>query len=225
MLRSTHAALFCMLLGGWGCAEPESASDEPVPPPTAPAGLEPQALESVATEPVDVRAGPGDMPFEVVLRTPELGPTHARRIGTKTFQIALRSAELTQYPCTSCHTPGQVIISADRIADAHQNVQAVHPSDAGGQCGTCHLPDNVERLRLPGGQTATLDQAYRLCSQCHFSQVDAWAGGAHGKRLDGWQGRRVLMGCTDCHDPHQPVTPQRIPFPGPRLTSREAHQP
>jgi hypothetical protein len=104
-----------------------------------------------------------------------------------------------------------------RIADAHQNVQPLHPAETGAACATCHDARNVERLVLQSGGTATLDQAYALCAQCHFGQVEAWAGGAHGKRLDGWRGRRVVIGCTDCHDPHRPAIEQRIPFPGPRL--------
>jgi hypothetical protein len=88
-------------------------------------------------------------------------------------------------------------------------------------CSTCHARDNVERLALKSGERPPLDHAYRLCAQCHFSQLRAWAGGGHGKRLDGWQGRRVVMGCTDCHDPHKPAVEPRIPFRAPRLEPRE----
>ena len=105
-----------------------------------------------------------------------------------------------------------------RIADAHQNIQPVHPKQTGALCSTCHAAENVELLALQSGERATLDQSYRLCAQCHFTQVDAWAHGAHGKRLDGWQGRRVVMGCADCHDPHQPALEPRMPFP--RATHR-----
>jgi hypothetical protein len=83
----------------------------------------------------------------------------------------------------------------------------------------------VARVALRTGEAVGLDQAYRLCAQCHFAQVDAWAGGAHGKRLDGWQGRRVVMSCADCHDPHRPVIPQRVPYPGPRLPTKGHDEP
>jgi hypothetical protein len=87
----------------------------------------------------------------------------------------------------------------------------------GALCSTCHAADNVELLALKSGERATLDHTYKLCAQCHFTQAEAWAGGAHGKRLDGWQGRRVLTGCADCHDPHKPSIERRIPFRAPQI--------
>ena len=77
----------------------------------------------------------------------------------------------------------------------------------------------------PQGAPVTLTESYRLCAQCHFQQVEAWAGGGHGKRLDGWQGRRVVMGCGDCHDPHQPAIEKRIPFRAPQIERRRGHNP
>ena len=71
-----------------------------------------------------------------------------------------------------------------RVGDAHQNIDPVHPSRTGARCSTCHAGDNVELLALADGNRATLDETYRLCAQCHFEQVDNWAAGAHGKRLD-----------------------------------------
>jgi hypothetical protein len=82
----------------------------------------------------------------------------------------------------------------------------------------------VELLVLENGKRATLDENYRLCADCHFAQVDAWAHGAHGKRLDGWQGRRVVMGCADCHDPHQPALERRIPFRAPQIERTRSHE-
>jgi hypothetical protein len=84
----------------------------------------------------------------------------------------------------------------------------------------------VGRLRLEAGGTASRDHAYRLCAQCHFRQVESWAYGAHGKRLVGWRGRRVVMGCADCHDPHRPATVPRRPMvavqlPGPLRAASE----
>jgi formate-dependent nitrite reductase cytochrome c552 subunit len=110
-----------------------------------------------------------------------------------------------------------VALADRRIADAHQNIKAEHPAQTGAACATCHAAENVERLALKSGERATLDHTYRLCAQCHFSQANDWAGGAHGKRLDGWQGRRVVLGCADCHDPHNPTLAPRVPFRAPVL--------
>lgn len=186
---------------------------------TADTTLEPGALGSVSAAPVDLWKGPGQRPFEVTLRTADPASALARRFGTVTRGTSLRArtADLGQYPCTSCHLGRRMILADDRVADAHQNIEAVHPVQTGGVCSSCHAPDNVELLALKSGERATLDHTYRLCAQCHFSQAEAWAGGAHGKRLDGWRGRRVLMGCADCHDPHKPGLEPRNPFRAPTI--------
>lgn len=188
---------------------------------------EPGVLGAVQSAPVTGWAGPGHQPFEVALRSaaPEAG--HSRQFGTITLPIALRnrSASLSQFPCTSCHAGRKVVMVDTRIGDAHQNIQPVHPQQTGAVCSTCHAAENVSLLALVDGKRATLDESYRLCGQCHFAQADAWAGGGHGKRLDGWQGRRVVMGCTDCHDPHKPAVQPRIPFRAPQIERTRSHGP
>jgi hypothetical protein len=183
------------------------------------ATLEPGALRSVAAAPVTLWEGATARPFWVTMRTAEPATALARRFGTVTRQTALRerAPDLGQFPCTSCHLGRRIRMEDQRIGDAHQDIVAEHPVQTGGACATCHAPDNVELLALRSGDRATLDHTYRLCAQCHFAQADAWAGGAHGKRLDGWQGRRVVMGCADCHDPHRPALTPRIPFRAPQI--------
>jgi len=131
------------------------------------------------------------------------------------FEVRLRTPALMQYPCSSCHdrpvTPG------GRGEVEHADVRPVHPSALAERCETCHAPADPASLTLQTGERAILDEAYRLCAQCHFAQADSWAGGAHGKRLVGWQGRRVVMSCTECHDPHAPGFGSRIPFRAPRI--------
>jgi hypothetical protein len=112
-----------------------------------------------------------------------------------------------------------------RVSDAHDNIRPVHPDTSGGVCASCHAPENATLLALMGGKRATMDQSYRLCAQCHFGEVEAWAAGGHGKRLDGWQGRRVVMPCTDCHDPHAPAPVARVPFRAPELEKARGHAP
>jgi len=186
---------------------------------------EPGALATVVAVTVRGWTGPGGRPFEVTLRTPGQTPAHARRFGTVTLRNSARTRapNVGQYPCTSCHLGKRLTMSAKRVRDAHQNIKAPHPVQTGGACSTCHAADNVELLALKSGERATLDHTYRLCAQCHFSQADAWASGAHGKRLDGWQGRRVVMGCADCHDPHKPAIEPRIPFRAPRIERVRGH--
>jgi hypothetical protein len=180
---------------------------------------QPGELTTVAGETVIGRTGPGDQEFEVALRSPGAATHLSRQIGTRSFELGLRvrQPELRQYPCASCHQGTGFTAGTDRVADAHQNIQPSHPRETGATCVTCHSPEDVSRLALGSGERATLDHAYRLCAQCHSPQVEAWAAGAHGKRLDGWQGRRVVMGCADCHDPHHPALEQRIPFNPPRI--------
>ena len=227
MRLSIPATAVCITLA-WmtsACGDSDRASVGQTAPPVAKgdtarkANLEPGALATVPAAPVTGWKGPGDKPFEVTVRTEDPPSALSRRFGTVTRRTSLRTraADLGQFPCTSCHLGRAIVMGEERMKDAHQNIKAVHPVQTGGLCSTCHAPDNVELLALKSGERATLDHTYRLCAQCHFAQAEAWAGGGHGKRLDGWQGRRVVMGCADCHDPHKPTVEQRIPFRAPRI--------
>jgi len=144
--------------------------------------IEPGVLSTVLAAPVTEWKGPGGRSFEVTLRTADPVSALSRRFGTITRRTSLRvrTPDLGQYPCTSCHLGRETQLADQRIADAHQNIKAVHPRQTGGTCSTCHSSANVELLALKSGERATLDQIYRLCAQCHFAQANAWAGGAHG---------------------------------------------
>jgi hypothetical protein len=214
--------------GGQGAAGPEAdtlGGAEKTAGAALDPGRQPGALAIVPAEPVELWTGPGDRPFEVATRTSEREAGHARRFGSITLPTVLRSRPLGQYPCTSCHLGRKLVMAEKRTADAHQNVQPEHPKQTGALCSTCHAAANVELLTLENGERATLDESYRLCAQCHFPQVDAWAAGVHGKRLDAWQGRRVLTGCQDCHDPHRPALEPRIPFRAPRIERSRSNDP
>lgn len=195
-------------------ARPDSARRDSL------ARIQPGALASVSAEPVVGWTGPGKQPFEVLIRTEEPTGATTRPFGTISRRNSARERSLGQYPCTSCHLGRAMVLRDERITDAHQDIKPLHPAQTGATCSTCHAPDNVERLALKSGARATLDHTYQLCAQCHFAQARSWAGGAHGKRLDGWQGRRVVMGCADCHDPHRPAIGPRIPFRAPTLERR-----
>jgi len=224
--------VLCFGCGWMEAREPASALDPPAVESSAQvdsvvhsAPPDPGLLSTVATTPVHLPPYTDARPFEVALRTKEQVAGHYRRFGTITRPIALRlkTPDLSQYPCTSCHLGITVAMTDERVKDAHQNIRPVHPQATGAVCSTCHAPDDVEKLAVKSGERPTLDHSYRLCAQCHFSEVAAWAGGGHGKRLDGWRGRKVVMNCTDCHDPHNPAAEPRTPFRAPRLPSGGVH--
>ena len=229
MMWRMVASPFVLLIGTLACGRGDAAEKAAPHAATSPEVtakatdslryLEPGELHAVVSATVEGRTGPGDQRFDIALRTVPTQLGHSRRFGMRTLDISLRSGmrEPGMYPCTSCHMHRQTALTADRTSDAHQDVQPVHPKETGATCGTCHSADDVELLVLANGARASLDHAYRLCAQCHSPQVEAWSMGAHGKRFDGWAGRRVVMNCADCHDPHAPALRPRMPFRPPRL--------
>jgi hypothetical protein len=201
-------------------ALPTHLSKAALPDTSARSRSQPGALATVAAAPVTELKGPGGKPFDVAVRTVDPVSSTSRKFGSITLRTALRARtpDIGQYPCTSCHMGRAIVMKDDeRVKDAHQNIKPIHPKQTGAACSTCHAPDNVEMLALKSGERASLDHTYRLCAQCHFTEAEAWAGGAHGKRLDGWQGRRVVLGCADCHDPHKPALESKVPFRAPLL--------
>jgi hypothetical protein len=201
-------------------ALPTHLSKAALPDTSALSRSQPGALATVAAAPVTELKGPGGKPFDVAVRTVDPVSSTSRKFGSITLRTALRARtpDIGQYPCTSCHMGRAIVMKDDeRVKDAHQNIKPIHPKQTGAACSTCHAPDNVEMLALKSGERASLDHTYRLCAQCHFTEAEAWAGGAHGKRLDGWQGRRVVLGCADCHDPHKPALESKVPFRAPLL--------
>jgi hypothetical protein len=223
MRRQWNTVLLTAVVAAAGCGRGE-ASPAPTPTKADPVdgsvqvsprdARQPGELTIVQAEQVIGRTGPGGDTFEVAIRTRGEGTHLNRNFGSRTMELGARvgSPVLTNYPCTACHGDSGIRRDVDRTSDAHRDIQPVHPDETGASCTNCHAPENVALLALGNGERATLNHAYRLCAQCHVSQVNDWAAGAHGKRLDGWQGRRVVMGCADCHDPHKPALERRIPF-------------
>lgn len=227
--------LAAIVAAAWAVSRPEAGGQSeaqalPIPAPgrRAPASYEtedtlPSALRGVVAEPVR-GDWTGDRLVYVALRSRRESDYRYEQIGRRTFYLPLRLSEpdLTQNPCTSCHE-GQGLVdgrAADEDESVHQNIRPVHPRETGAQCLTCHATDDVGSLRLERGGSTSIDHAYLLCAQCHAPQVESWAHGVHGKPLVGWRGRRVVMVCTDCHDPHRPATEKRIPMAGFELPGR-----
>jgi len=186
-----------------GCGEPRSAGADAPSTGTPARSLEvdpsaPRALSGVDGVPAAGVRGPGGTHFSVVTRTDAI----------------------VQYPCHLCHdAPLEPRAASDEVSErwAHQEIQLGHAAGMGMTCATCHDHTQMNRLVGSAGERVSFDHAYRVCAQCHHQELRDWAGGAHGKRLGGWRGERVVLSCTGCHDPHDPVTPSLAPVTGPSV--------
>ena len=127
------------------------------------------------------------------------------------FWTETRKDKVERFKCSQCHNNKDVTIA--RAAEmAHGDITSVH----GGKqkplsCFTCHKKDERDFLVTEKGFKVDMDHSYFMCGQCHFRQQKDWVGGAHGKRVAYWAGKRVVKNCTSCHDPHSPLFEKRWP--------------
>jgi len=127
------------------------------------------------------------------------------------FWTEIRKDKIGRFKCSQCHNNKAVNVS--RAAEmAHGDIVLVH----GGQerplsCFTCHKKDERDFLVTENDLKVDMNHPYQMCGQCHFRQKKDWVGGAHGKRVSYWAGRRVVKNCTFCHDPHSPRFEKRWP--------------
>jgi hypothetical protein len=127
------------------------------------------------------------------------------------FWTERRKDKVERFRCSQCHNNEDVKVR--RAAEiAHGDIVLVH----GGQekplsCFTCHNKDARDFLVTEESVAVDLDHSYQLCAQCHFREKKDWVGGAHGKRVAHWAGKRVVKNCTSCHDPHSPRFEKRWP--------------
>ncbi len=127
------------------------------------------------------------------------------------FWTQTRKDKVERFKCSECHNNKEVKIA--RAAEmAHGDIALVH----GGKekplsCFTCHNKDQRDFLVTEAGLQVDMDHSYQMCAQCHFRQKKDWVGGAHGKRVSYWAGKRVVKNCTSCHDPHSPRFEKRWP--------------
>jgi hypothetical protein len=102
--------------------------------------------------------------------------------------------------CSQCHD-GQDLSSQHPGKQAHGEIKLQHAKFM--DCSTCHVTTSPSTLAF-GSERVGLDQAYQMCSSCHSSEGKDFLLGAHGKRITGWKGPRVIKNCTSCHNPHEP---------------------
>jgi len=127
------------------------------------------------------------------------------------FWTESRKDKIQRFKCSECHNNKPVRVA--RAAEiAHGEIFLAHGSEARPlSCYSCHSKEERDFLETEDGMKVDMDHSYQLCGQCHFRQKKDWVGGAHGKRISYWAGRRVVKNCTGCHNPHSPRFEKRWP--------------
>jgi formate-dependent nitrite reductase cytochrome c552 subunit len=120
------------------------------------------------------------------------------------FWVESRKHKIERFKCSQCHNNKEVK-TTKAFEMAHGDIMLDHggkekPLD----CLTCHSKDDRDFLTTKKGDKIDMDHPYQMCGQCHFREKEDWVGGAHGKRIAYWAGKRVVKNCTSCHNPHSP---------------------
>jgi hypothetical protein len=139
--------------------------------------------------------------------------------GLPPFEVIQSQRDAEMHPCANCHQWVAGNPEPRRLKTPHDNFELEHGLHGHGKfwCFTCHRADKDLGLKTLEGQPVEFAEAYIVCSQCHSNQARDWAFGAHGKRVDTWQGRRQVYNCTACHYQHRPALKARTPEAGPRV--------
>lgn len=129
------------------------------------------------------------------------------------FEVVARRDDLFFYPCDQCH---EFMEASDEVRelDAPHDVELEH-GNGRMWCIQCHSMVDRNTLWTLLREPVDFDEAYIVCGGCHANRQRDWYYGAHGKRVGGWTGERVVYNCTHCHDPHSPSIKPREPAPAP----------
>jgi len=143
------------------------------------------------------------------------------------FTIQPRSTRMKFEDCSECHEEGDTDPEPRRLRTRH--VREIDHGSHRFWCLTCHDSEDMHFLRSSRNEKIGFDQSHLICGSCHADRQRDWYFGGHGKRVSGWQDERVILTCTQCHDPHAPAMKPREPKPPPPvrvgLERQEHHRP
>ncbi len=137
--------------------------------------------------------------------------------------VYVAGPETERKDCARCHKSGEEPYRDESLPpgqDAHWDIAIHHAGDM--ECFSCHKKEDPSKLVSVLDKEARLETAYLHCGSCHKDQFQSWLGGAHGKRVTGWIGVRIIKNCTDCHDPHAPARETTLPVAQPTITPERA---
>lgn len=133
--------------------------------------------------------------------------------------------DVSQFSCYVCHERTPVQLKFDErnriiLPDEHSDILMAHGShERNNHCFNCHSETNLETLHIRDGRDLRFGESSQLCGSCHGPTYADWEAGAHGRISGHWDRRRGpfhRLDCVNCHDPHAPKIPSRIPAPPPR---------
>lgn len=130
------------------------------------------------------------------------------------FFVETRKDKMLHFECNECHSVALEKMGAsmeDSLQNAHWDIELMHAGSESMDCQTCHNPSNLNSLQSLNEQEIDFNHSYKLCGQCHSTQLKDWVGAAHGKRLGGWVEPRIIKNCSGCHNPHKPKFEKRWP--------------
>jgi len=158
-------------------------------------------LEAIHPDANPAKTVPGSPPFE----------------GAPAFRVITRRKDADMHPCGDCHDDAESDLTPRELQEPHDNFKLEHGLHGKGEfwCFTCHRLKGTGGLKTLEKEKLAFDESYIVCAQCHGKQTRDWAFGAHGKRVKGWQGDRLLLNCTVCHFQHKPAIAAREPALGP----------
>ena len=144
----------------------------------------------------------------------------------RTYSDLVKAKEdLSDYDCYGCHDknkPPPLRFDANQkliVPDEHKDIVMGHGShDRNNLCYNCHNEQNLLTFQVRDGRVLKFDNIPPLCGSCHGPTYQDWEAGAHGRTSGYWDrnlGPMQRLVCANCHNPHSPRIPTRVPAPGP----------
>lgn len=153
-----------------------------------------------AADPIPAESG-GVLPFT--------GYNNAPSFTVKPLKKKLRN-------CERCHSEIQHNTTIRVLVDA-PHIDVLNHGKGRFWCLECHDVAESNKLHTPTGEKINFSESYLICGSCHANRQKDWYFGAHGKRSENWDGQRIIWGCTNCHDPHEPALQPYKPKPPPQF--------